>query len=247
MTLFMVRYGELFLKSEPVKKRFEDTLIGNIAATIPGAKIHHRRGRLMVEADNGDALGKVFGIVSYSPVQLTEPTMNAMAAAVVPLVTPGKTFALRVNRPFKGFPLTSQDIAKELGSAVVKAKGNKVNLSKPEQEVFVEVAEDAAYVFTDVINGPGGLPLGTSGRLLLVNNGKDAERAGWMMMKRGCTLDVLGPKSAFLDEWSIGHRVRYVEGGADALAANYPALVSGSREMPSGKKPYPVFQPLLAF
>ncbi|MFC2174627.1 THUMP domain-containing protein [archaeon] len=244
MTLFLVRYGELFLKSEPVKRQFEQRLLANIGAGIPGAKITRRRGRILVEADSGETLGKIFGIVSYSPVHTCESTLEAMKKVVVPLVHEG-TFALRINRPFKGFPKTSQEIAIELGSAVVEAKGNKVNLSSPDQAVFVEVFEDVTYIFTETIPGPGGLPLGTSGRLLLLNDGKNAERAGWMMMKRGCTIDVLGEKSELLDEWSIGQKVNYVKGNTDELMKDYPALVSGSRELPTEQKPYPVFQPLL--
>ncbi|MCK4327597.1 MAG: hypothetical protein KAW41_03905 [Candidatus Diapherotrites archaeon] len=242
--LFLVRYGELFLKSEPVKKRFEQRLIANLQAGMPGAKITRRRGRILVEDKSGEAIGKIFGIVSYSPVTTCEPTLEEMKKAVVPLVHEG-TFALRVNRPFKGFPKTSQEIAVELGSAVVEAKGNKVNLSKPDQEVFVEVFEDVVYVFTETIRGPGGLPLGTSGRLLLLNDSKDAQRAGWMMMKRGCTLDILGEKSPLIEEWSIGHEVNYADGGVEELMENYPALVTGGKEPPTAKKPYPVFQPLL--
>jgi len=244
MTLFLVRYGELFLKSEPVKKRFEQQLIANIRAGMPDAKVTRRRGRILVENESGDTIGRIFGIVSYSQVTTCEPTMEEMKKAVVPLVHEG-TFALRVNRPYKQFPKTSQEIAVALGSAVVEAKGNKVNLSAPDQAVFVEVFEDVVYVFTETISGPGGLPLGTSGRLLLLNDSKDSERAAWMMMKRGCTIDVLGEKSSLIEEWSIGHKINYVEGDAEELMDGYPALVSGSRELPTEKKPYPVFQPLL--
>lgn len=241
---FLVRYGELFLKSEYVRNEWEKQLTANIRAGIPTAKITSRRGRIIVEASDGAMLGKIFGIVSYSPVQTAEPAIEKMAQAVMPFVGDG-TFALRINRPFKGYPMTSQEIAVALGSAVVKAKGNRVNLSKPDHEVFVELFEDVAYVYKETMPGPAGLPLGTAGRLLLLNDGKDAERAGWMMMKRGCTLDVLGPKSPLLEQWSIGHKVGYVDGTADELMEGYPALIVGSRELPTQKKPYPVFQPLI--
>ncbi len=245
--LFLVRYGELFLKSEHVRNQFINYLVQNIRVGIPEAKITIKRGRILVNADKGDTLSKIFGIVSYSPVQTVNPTIEEMEKAVVPLVEKGKTFALRVNRPFKGFPLTSQEIAVKLGSAVVKATENKVNLSKPEQEVFVEVFEDVAFIFTESIPAPGGLPLGTAGRLLLLNDGKDAERAGWMLMKRGCTVDILGEKSELIEEWSIGQKVNYVAGDVEEVMQNYPALVSGSKELPTHHKNYPVFQPLLGF
>lgn len=245
MMLFLVRYGEVFLKSEPVRKRFEDQLIANIKSAIPRARIERRRGRIIIEAEDGSALSKIFGIVSYSPVQAVEPKISTMEKAVVSFVKKGKTFALRVNRPNKKFPLTSQEIAMKLGSAVVKATGNKVDLSNPETEVFVEVFEDVAFLFTETVKGPGGLPLGVSGRLLLLNKDQDSERAGWMMMKRGCTLDVLGKQTPLIEQWSIGHEVRYVEGSLDENMKNYPALVTGDKEVPTEYKGYPVFTPLL--
>lgn len=244
MTLYLVRYGELFLKSDYVKKEFENQLIANIRAGIPTAKITCRRGRIVVECDDENTLGKIFGIVSYSPVQTVEPEIEKMEEAVVPLVHEG-TFAMRINRPYKKYPLTSQEIAVKLGSAVVEAKGNKVNLTKPDQEIFVEVFEDIAYIFTGTIKGPGGLPLGTGGRLLLLNEDKDSERAGWMLMKRGCTLNVLGQKSEFLEDWSIGHKINYIDGELEQVMENYPALVTGNKDLPTEKRPYPVFQPLI--
>ncbi len=244
MTLYLVRYGELFLKSDHVKKEFENHLISNIRAGIPDAKINRRRGRILVECDDEKTLGKIFGIVSYSPVQTTDSIIEQISEMIIPLVHPG-TFALRVNRPFKGYPLTSQEIAVKLGSKVVEAKGNKVNLSKPDQEVFVEVFEDITYIFTESFPGPGGLPLGTGGRLLLLNKDKDSERAGWMMMKRGCTLDVIGEKSEFLEQWSIGQKVSYTEGNIEELMDRYPALVTGDRNIPTENKDYPIFQPLI--
>ncbi len=244
MTLYIVRYGELFLKSENVRKRFEGQLVSNILAAMPHARISRRRGRVLVDCDGRQLLGKIFGIVSFSKAQAVEPTVEAMARAAIPLVKPG-TFALRVNRPYKKFPMTSQEIAVEVGSEIVKAKGNKVNLSSPSQEIFIEVFEDVAYVFTEKSPGSGGLPLGTAGRVLLLNDGKNAERAGWMMMKRGCTLDVLGERSPLLESWSIGHPINYVSGDAKELMKGYPALVTGSTKIPTEKMPCPVFQPLM--
>ena len=244
MTLYLVRYGELFLKSEQVKKQFEDQLIANIRAGIPEAKITRRRGRVLVECPDGATLGKIFGVVSFSPVHAVESDIAAMSEASIPLVKEG-TFALRVNRPYKNFPLNSQEIAVKVGSAIVKAKGNRVDLSNPSQELFIEVFEDTTYIFTGKIPGPGGLPLGTAGRALLLNDGKNAERAGWMIMKRGCAVDISGERSKLLEEWSIGHKIGYVDGELDNLMKNYPALVTGSTEIQTKKLPYPVFTPLM--
>ncbi len=130
----------------------------------------------------------------------------------------GKTFAVRAHRSGE-HPFRSQDIHVELGRAL-NAHAT-VNLTRPDVTVQVEVRPDAAYFFSGVVAGPGGLPVGTQGRAVcLISGGFDSAVAAWMMLKRGVTLDyvlcnlaggvherlVLSIAKILADSWSYGSR-----------------------------------------
>jgi thiamine biosynthesis protein ThiI len=104
----------------------------------------------------------------------------------------GRSFRIESRRSDKHFPRSSQEIARETGALVAAATGVPVDLQNPALVVGIEVAADAAYVFSNVRPAPGGLPVGMSGRgLLLLSGGIDSPVAGWLAAKRGLALDGL--------------------------------------------------------
>jgi thiamine biosynthesis protein ThiI len=133
--------------------------------------------------------------VSLSPARVVPREFDAIAAAAVELarneaakhVKP--TFKVESRRSDKRFPMGSMEISREVGAAVVGALGLPVDVHKPTFTVGVEVGFERAFVFCETVPGPGGLPVGVTGRVeLLLSGGIDSPVAGWMMLKRGCVL-----------------------------------------------------------
>jgi len=201
MEAVMIRYGELFLKSEPVKRRFIAGLMRNINHALDAYSLEHRielhRGRMLISGEDAgkiaDVVSRVFGVVGVSVCTITTPDIEGMAEAAAARarqhLTPGMTFAVRARRTgVEGF--TSQ----ELGGMVGYAIGNRfpearVDLSHPDYEVFVEARDFGGIVYDREQAGPGGLPAGTQGTVMaLLSEGIDSPVASWLMMRRGCEL-----------------------------------------------------------
>jgi thiamine biosynthesis protein ThiI len=140
-----------------------------------------------------EAVQRVFGIVSLSPVASVSPAIEAISdAAVAAAKRAGldntRSFRIKSRRSDKAFPLKSPEIDRVVGAAVVMETGARVDLSKSSDvEIGVEVQHSQALVFGETIPGPGGLPLGSQGRVVaLISSGIDSPVAAWLMMKRGC-------------------------------------------------------------
>lgn len=200
MALFLVRFGEMGLKSRAVRSRFQRVLQDNVV------RAHVRRnlpclvrgeyGRVWVESDDpkgtSEILAHTFGVVSFSEVERCEATPEALAAHAIermrPQVRAGLTFAVRARRT-GSHPFTSIDLEREVGRGLLEAFGSvpvRVNLSSPELTVHLEIRDRRAFVFTEVTEGPGGMPLGTQGLVLAVLKDRRSAAAAWLIMKRGC-------------------------------------------------------------
>jgi thiamine biosynthesis protein ThiI len=191
--LWLVRYGEIFLKSDYVRRRWENILVRNIREVLPGSKVRSERGRIWVGGTvDREKLRRIFGIVSFSPVtrcSLDELDETLLSLARERGAEDHRTFAIRMKR-VGTHPFTSQEKAVDLGNLVRGAfPGLRVDLDHPDLELHVEIREGTCYLFTEVIPGAGGIPLGVEGSLVaLVSGGIDSPVAAWMMMKRGCRI-----------------------------------------------------------
>lgn len=199
----LVRYGEIVLKGNN-RSKFEKKLVDNIKYALrdEDVTVTFSQARLYVEPkDKNDIdsviekLKKVFGIVSISPAVKVEPNMDIIKETAVKLMTEenmGKTFKVEARRGDKSFPLQSMEISRELGGYILsKVKGLKVDVTKPETTVTVEVRE-SAYVYIEKIPALAGMPVGTNGKgLLLVSGGIDSPVAGFMLARRGVEIDAL--------------------------------------------------------
>jgi len=203
--VILCRFGELFLKSGN-RKRFESMLHRNMAAAlkgVEGARVEPVHGRVLVHLPNGEAaqeaaarLRRVFGLVSISVATVVPAELEAMARAAIDVATRERdqarvtNFKIEARRSDKRFPLTSVDLARELGGRVIQATGLGVDVHHPQLSVGVEVATDRAFVYGNELGAPGGLPVGISGRaLLLLSGGIDSPVAGWLSAKRGLALE----------------------------------------------------------
>ncbi len=195
MTLYLCRYGEIFLKGQN-RNQFEDALVRNIKLMaerqkrkITVKKIHNR---LLIESEEKELpfLAKVFGLVSYSPVQKSALDWEELKKTAVNFMQElkFKTFKVNAQRQNKKFPFTSPEINRELGKHLEAKTKREVDLHQPEIELGVEVEEDCCYLFTEKISSVGGLPVGCEGRVALLVDDEDSLRAGVLMMKRGCAI-----------------------------------------------------------
>ena len=204
--VLLVRYGEIHLKGLN-RPFFEQKLIQGIKNALRDLslpiKVRQDQGRIYVfgvsEAMRDtavDRLSRVFGIHGISPAVAVEKEYQAIQAAALALVgrtlarQPGiATFKCFCRRADKKFPMNSETVNRELGHAILEAYPSlSVEVHKPQMQVWVEIRE-RAFLYTEEVPGPNGMPTGTAGRAtLLISGGIDSPVAGFMMAKRGLEL-----------------------------------------------------------
>jgi len=191
----LVRYGEIFLKSEPVRRIYEKILVKNIKLALKreGIKfsVRRERGRIFVESKEVEkvcnTLQNVLGIVSVSPCYHLETSELGQIKKFVEKnyrnwIKPKQTFAVR-GRRLGNQSYTSKELEEEVGNVVKR----KVNLKSPDVTIFIEVRGKDTYVYTQVLKCLGGMPVGTSGKVVaLLSGGIDSPVAAFLAMKRGC-------------------------------------------------------------
>ncbi len=202
-TAVMIRIGELWLKSELVKKQFMLALTRNIKTALDAQKIDYYieeyRGRVLIFGDTkriAPIVSKIFGIVDVSICETTTNQPEDMAKTALTFaekkLKPGMRFAVRARRQnVSGF--TSQQLAGMIADVIWENIPDfVVDLDDPEYEVFVEAREYGGVVYDERISGQGGLPLGTAGKAVaLLSAGIDSPVAAWLMMKRGVVISGL--------------------------------------------------------
>ncbi len=201
--LIIVRYGEIGTKSPKIRGKFERKLIDNIKTVIDDP-VKLNQGRIFIYPSNLrktiKALQKIVGIVSYSPASVTRTDCDLIKTLIQSYIgelvdngvfSSDDSFAIRCRRVGE-HDFTSQEMAAYCGSVVYGITGSKVDLSDPDFELFVEVRGDETYLFHQKIQGLGGLPVGTQGRVIsLISSGIDSPVATFLMMKRGCNVTLL--------------------------------------------------------
>ncbi len=213
---WLVRYSEIFLKSDPVRRQWEKVLIQNILRVMPDIHVRNERGRIWLDGDvKPDKLEKIFGIVSFSEVEhirIDELELFLPDYCRRHGIEKAKTFAVRMKR-VGTHPFSSNDKAIEYGNLLRNEFPHlKVNLAHPDKEIHIEIRNNEVYLYDNVVKAVGGLPLGVEGTLVaLVSGGIDSPVAAWMMMKRGCRIiPLFVALDAFLDETSVARANRVV-------------------------------------
>ncbi|MGB9809271.1 MAG: tRNA uracil 4-sulfurtransferase ThiI, partial [Caldanaerobacter sp.] len=199
--VLLIKYGELALKGEN-RSFFENALVKNIKYALrdfDGVKVEKTHGRIYVECEKNveeaiERLKKVFGIVGITRAKEADLDLEEIFKAAVDLMKShqGKTFKVETKRPNKAFPYNSMEISRRVGAAVLKnVKNMKVDVHNPDVLLNVEIREKA-FLYAGVIEGAGGLPLGTNGKaIVLLSGGIDSPVAAWMMMKRGVEVEAV--------------------------------------------------------
>ena len=203
---FLIKYGEIAVKGKN-RHIFEDTLLSQIQNALRRVEgefhVSKENGRMYVEVlseydyeELMGALTKVFGIVGICPmVRLEDEGFDKLAEAVVAYVDEayvGKNFTFKVNarRARKNYPMTSMELAAALGEKILDAFPEvRVDVHEPQVCINVEI-RNHINVYSTEIPGPGGMPVGTAGKaMLLLSGGIDSPVAGYMIAKRGVRLE----------------------------------------------------------
>lgn len=200
----VAHYREVGLKGKN-RSFFERRLARNMRSrlsTLPGVTVNTLPGRMIVRPqspaqldDISAALATVFGLGGFSPArEVLQPSMQDLAAAARDLAGGAhfSSFQVRARRGTTSFPQTSGEINVAVGQAIKDATGSRVDLTHADWTCHIEVVTDRAYLYSDKLPGPGGLPVGSSGRLLaLLSGGIDSPVAAWLMAKRGASVDLV--------------------------------------------------------
>lgn len=194
----VIHYGEIALKRGR-RPYYEKLLKANLEKKL-GRKIGRLRGRLVLRLKDDDwktlceEIQKVFGVAWCAPAIHVKKDTEELEQRIIEFLRREniKSFKISVKRSDKTFPLTSIELAEYLGRKISNRLNLKVDLENPEKTVHIHITEDGFYLFFDKIAGLGGLPTGSSGKILsLLSGGIDSPVAAWLMMKRGCNVDLL--------------------------------------------------------
>lgn len=198
----IIRYSEMYLKGKN-RGFFENAFINNIHRSLKEHeyKLVRQCGRFIIRdflEEDGDTiiekLKKVFGLHTMSIAYEVDSDMDSIFAAAKVVARPQGTFKVISHRGDKSYPLTSMDISRKLGGRLLDEYPDlSVDVHTPDFCVYVDVREHGkALVFGDLVEGANGMPVGTSGKgLLLISGGIDSPVAGHMMAKRGMNVDAL--------------------------------------------------------
>jgi thiamine biosynthesis protein ThiI len=197
--LILARYGEVGLKGKN-RRFFENQLIKQMEQALDGLPlkgITRTYGRIYVTmaGEVEEALRRlsyVFGLVAVSPTQSAPLDLEEIKAAAVQAMQGAAaegytTFKVETRRPNKAFPIKSPAVSRETGAEILRqVPGLTVDVHSPQVTLQIELREQRAYLYWRQMPCPGGLPLGVSGRsVLLLSGGIDSPVAGWMAMSRG--------------------------------------------------------------
>ena len=207
-TAFLIKYAEIGVKGKN-KYLFEEALAQQVKYALKRCegefKVTRTEGRIYVHAlsafdydETVDNLRTVFGISGICPViHVEDEGFEKLAQTVIDYVDkvyPDKkmTFKVQTRRARKNYPMNSMELNMELGAAVLNAFPEmKVDVHKPDVMLHVEIREKI-YIYSIEIPGPGGMPVGSNGKaMLLLSGGIDSPVAGYMIAKRGVKIDAV--------------------------------------------------------
>ena len=209
-TSFLIKYGEIGVKGKN-RYLFENALVKQIKYALKRCEgefnVHKAEGRVYVDAlsafdydETVERLKSVFGISGICPVTFSEDEgFDKLKVFVVEYmnkvygnITDGMTFKVHARRSNKRYPYDSMEINALLGEAILGAiPALKVDVHDPDIILYVEIREKI-YVYSEIIPGPGGMPVGTGGKaMLLLSGGIDSPVAGYMIAKRGVKIDAV--------------------------------------------------------
>ena len=205
---FLIKYAEIGVKGKN-RYIFEDALVRQIKYALRRLDsiyiIEKTNGRIYVECPEGydydatvTALSHVFGIAGFCPVvHALDKSLDGVKKEVIDYISStyaNKNFSFKIDtrRPYKAYPIHSMEMDAAVGEAVLDAfPGTHVDVHNPEVVIHIEIREKI-HIYSKTVKGPGGMPIGTNGKaMLLLSGGIDSPVAGYMIAKRGVKLDAV--------------------------------------------------------
>ena len=200
--LILIRYGELNTKGKN-RRYFIDKLEGNIKKKLkdyPKIKIKSQRDRMYVFFNEYEvteilnSLKNVFGIQSFSLAKKVTSDYQVIEDTVMEIIDFSKyeTFKVITKRGDKSFPFISDDVNRKIATRILKETDLKVKMKDYDLAVNIDIRYQDSYIFFDKIAGAGGYPVGVSGKgLLMISGGIDSPVAGYLVMKRGVSIEAI--------------------------------------------------------
>jgi len=194
----VIHYSEIALKGKN-RRQFEDALLRHVRTALgPLAhEVRKQQGRLICKPANHaepqqvcEILSCIPGIVNFSLGHSVPKDVEAIGGRAVKLLAEREftSFGVKTKRTDKAFPMTSEEISRAVGASILRGlEGKQVNLRTPDLWLYIELTGKEAMLFTEKHAGPGGLPVGSSGEVMVsLSGGIDSPVAAYMLMKRGC-------------------------------------------------------------
>lgn len=200
--VIIIRYAEIHLKGKN-RGYFEKVFAVNLERAMRGIRheLHRTSGRYLMAnfpeeraEEIEERIARVFGVHSYSEGFCVPNDLESIFAAAKAVSPKEGTFKVQTHRADKKYPLTSMELSAEIGGRLLgEFPSLKVDVHEPQHTVFLDIRENGtALVFGKFERGAGGMPVGTSGKgLLLISGGIDSPVAGYMMAKRGMRVEFL--------------------------------------------------------
>lgn len=204
-TEVMVRYGELSTKGKN-RKDFIGRLAGNVEkvlADLENVKIYPKHDRMHIVLNGASfeevdrRLKKVFGIQTYSPVIRTEKTLEAIKKTALEIMQAvyksGMTFKVNTKRADHHFEYDTNQLNLMVGDYLFdNLQDPKVEMKHPDVVLRLEVRQDAVYISNQLLHGPGGMPVGTAGKaVMMLSGGIDSPVASYLALKRGVDIEMV--------------------------------------------------------
>ncbi|KAF0427954.1 tRNA 4-thiouridine(8) synthase ThiI [Pediococcus acidilactici] len=204
-TEIMVRYGELSTKGKN-RKDFIAPLGGNIRKSLKDFEqvvVHPNRDRTHVTLNGASSaaviarLKRVFGIQNLSPMLKVEKSMEAVQEGALAMMKeqlkPQMTFKINTRRSDKDFPINTDTMNRELGGFILENfPESQVKMKNPDITLRVEIRSNGIFLTSEVIDGAGGLPVGTAGKgMMMLSGGIDSPVAAYLGMKRGVEMEMV--------------------------------------------------------
>lgn len=200
----LIHYHEIALKRKNrgfFEKKLQDNIRETLSGLVEPKAVKREYGRFVIQLDRentrnrtrkyakiSEGLKQVFGIAYFAFALQTEPSIEALKKASKDLLKKEHftSFRVKTRRSDKKFPLSSQEINEKMGKFIKEKFKKEVNLTNPDLTIYIEIPQKKAFIYTRKIPGPGGLPVGTAGKVAcLISSGFDSPVAAWYLMKRG--------------------------------------------------------------
>tara|TARA_Y100000310_G_scaffold146139_1_gene145494 strand:+ start:3950 stop:4735 length:786 start_codon:yes stop_codon:yes gene_type:complete len=242
-TDILLRYGELFLKGKN-KPQFENKLVRNIKAITGISYIKKIRSRLITDYfEDHASLKRVFGLNSYSRCIKVEKDIESIKKAILSFAE--NTFKIVTNRADKTFPMKSPDINIQVGKYIEANSKNKFSYDS-KNIIYIEINQQGAYIFEEIIKCQGGLPTGMEGPVDLLVESEASILAGLTMMKRSISIVLV-----MINDIDIGLLQQYSPKKLEPTKKVHPKRIKISGQTFAQYKKYEynnlVLRPLIGF